>query len=169
MRQNALHKRKSKRPSLVAYTSMTSLMDMFTIILMFLLSTFSADTANISASKKFTLPQSTATAPYKQRLGIQITTDEILVEGIVVTTVREALASEELLIGPLHEALEAEAKKSIFIAESNLEMELSREVVIQGEKSIPFKLIERVMFTSGQIGYNNISLAVMSVPKKENK
>lgn len=163
MKQSILQKRKSKRGSVVAYASMTSLMDMFTIILMFLLSTFSADTANISSSDKFTLPESTATTPYVHRLGIQVTTDEILVEGVVVTTVGEALASTELLIKPLHKALEDEAKKSIFIAESNSEMELSREVVIQGEKSIPFKLVEKIMFTSGQIGYSNISLAVMSV------
>lgn len=161
MRQSILHKRKSKRGSVVAYASMTSLMDMFTIILMFLLSTFSSDTANISASKKFTLPESTASAPYQQRLAIQITTDEILVEGIVVAAVDEVLASEELLIEPLHKALEAEAKKSIFIAESNTEMELSREVVIQGEKSIPFQLIEKIMFTSGQIGYSNIWKSVV--------
>lgn len=166
MRESLRGRRRNKRGSVVAYASMTSLMDMFTIILIFLLSTFSADTANISSSKKFTLPDSTATTPYKQRLSIQITTDEILVEGVVVTTVDDALKSEELLIKPLHKALEDEAKKSIFIAQSNSEMELSREVVIQGEKSIPFKLIEKIMFTSGQIGYNNISLAVISVKSK---
>lgn len=167
MRQNVLSKRKSKRGSIVAYASMTSLMDMFTIILIFLLSTFSADTANISASKKFTLPESTATTPYKQRLSIQITTDEILVEGIVVTTVDQALKSKELLIPPLYKVLEDEAKKSIFIAESNIEMKLSREVIIQGEKTIPFRLIEKIMFTCGQIGYNNMSLAVISTGVNE--
>lgn len=163
MKQSILNKRKYKRGSVVAYASMTSLMDMFTIILMFLLSTFSADTANISSSDKFTLPDSTATTPYEHKLGIQVTTDEILVEGVVVTTVGEALATRELLIKPLHKALEAEARKSIFIAESNSEMELSRAIVIQGEKSIPFQLVEKIMYTSGQIGYSNISLAVMSV------
>lgn len=163
------HRRRNRRGSVVAYASMTSLMDMFTIILIFLLSTFSADTANISASSKFKLPDSTAKAPYKQRLGIQITTDEILVEGIAVTTVAEALKSKELLIPALHLVLEKEAKKSIFIAQSNSEMELSREVIIQGDKGTPFQLIEKIMFTCGQIGYNNISLAVISVADSNKK
>ncbi len=155
-------KRRKKRATTVAYLSMVSLMDMFTIILIFLLHSFSAEGDTFATSKKFELPVSTSETPYRARLAIQITPEHIIVEDKKVAEVRE-LDAQKLLIGPLYKELEAQTKKSLFIAGVNPSLELSREVVIKGDKSIPFALLQRVMYTCGQVGYNNISLAVVSV------
>lgn len=158
-------KRRNKRGSAVAYLSMVSLMDMFTIILIFLLHTFSAEGEVFSSSATFKLPQSTSEEPYRARLGIQITRQDIIVDGRKVASISE-LAPGELMIKPLYDELTEQAKKSLLIAGFNPELELNREVVIQGDKTIPFALLQKVMFTCGQVGYNNISLAVISVGKE---
>jgi len=166
MSSRVMEKRRSKKKSTTAFVSMTSLMDMFTIILIFLLTTSSSEVPP-KESAKFVLPESSSSEPFKHRLNIQITTEEILVEGHIVAYVKDALASEEMLVQGLHQALEEEAKKSIFIAQENEEMELNREVVIQGDKTIPFSLVEKIMFTCGDIGYTNMSLAVISKGSKQ--
>ncbi|MFZ3071823.1 MAG: biopolymer transporter ExbD, partial [Thermodesulfobacteriota bacterium] len=87
---------------------------------------------------------------------------DIVVEGERVAGT-DFEAGEELLIEPLYARLKKEAEKTLFIAGVNPSLELSREVVILGDRRIPFNLLQKVMYTCGQVGYNNISLAVMSL------
>ncbi len=145
---------------MVAHLTLVSLMDMFTIILLFLLQAFSVEGEAFTTSEKFKLPLSTAQEEFRPRLTVQVTRSEILVEGMKVMEAGEEAAKGDMLLRPLFEELEREAEKSLFIAGANPEVELSREVVILGDRTIPFALLERVMFTCGQVGYNNISLAV---------
>ncbi|MCK4846416.1 MAG: biopolymer transporter ExbD [Deltaproteobacteria bacterium] len=154
-------RRRNKKGNVVATLSLVSLMDMFTIVLIFLLHSFSATGETFATSDKFQLPVSTATAAIRPALTIQVTTKDIMVEGRVVVA-RSELIKDKVLIEPLLTELEEEAKKSVFIAGINKSMELSRTVIILGDRSIDFSLLERVMYTCGQVGYNNITLAVLS-------
>ena len=70
-----------------------------------------------------------------------------------------------LFRSPLYEALKKEAEKSIYIAGVNKDVALSREVILLGDRNIPFLALEKIMYTCGQVGYNNIRLAVISVGK----
>ena len=155
-------KHRFKRSPTVAYLSITSLMDMFTIILLFLLHGFSQDEGAFAISQKLTLPVSTSIEAVRPKLTIQITEEELIIEGTKVTDIDAIANDEDMLISPLYENLAEYAKRTVFIASVNPETELNREVIIQGDKGIPFRLLERVMFTCGLVGYNNISLAVLS-------
>lgn len=155
-------KRRIKQGSTIAYLSMTSLMDMFTIILLFLLVGFSQDEGALIVSKQLTMPVSTSREAVRPKLIIQITEEEIIVEGERVIDFASIANDDDILIAQLHEKLKEYAKGAVFIASVNPDAELNREVIIQGDKGIPFRLLERVMFTCGQVGYNNISLAVIS-------
>ncbi len=138
-------------------------MDMFTIILIFLLHSFSATGDTFSTSPTFKLPISTSTEQFQPRVTVQITADDIIVEGIKVAEVKNIPTGGELLIMPLYEELEKHARKSIFIAGINPSLELKKEVVVMGDRSIPFSILQKVMYTCGQVGYNSIELAVISV------
>jgi len=155
-------KRRREKSAAVAYLSLVSLMDMFTIILIFLMHSFSTSGETVTTTQEFRLPVSTATEAIKPRLLVQITAKDIVVEGERVTGTDTA-AAEGLMIEPLYLRLKKEAEKTLFIAGVNPSLELSREVVILGDRRIPFNLLQKVMYTCGQVGYNNISLAVMSL------
>jgi biopolymer transport protein ExbD len=155
-------KRRKKKQSTVAYLSLVSLMDMFTIILVFLLHSFSSESDTFATSPNFKLPVSTSQEELRPKLTVQITTSDIIVEGKKVAEVNSIPAKGEMLIEPLYKELEDIARKSLFIAGINPSMELKREVVVLGDRSIPFSILQKVMFTCGQVGYNSIELAVIS-------
>ncbi len=152
-----------ERATTVAYLSLVSLMDMFTIILIFLLHSFSAEGETYASSPRFKLPLSTSTEEFRSRLSVQITTTDIIVEGRKVAEIKAIGAGGEMLIAPLFDELEAHALKTILIAGMNPSLDLKKEVVVFGDRSIPFYLLQKVMYTCGQVGYNAIELAVISI------
>jgi len=151
-----------KRGKVVASITLVSLMDLFTIVLIFLLQSFSSTGETFTSSPTFTLPTSTAVSELVPRLTIQVTQNDILVDGRKTASVEDALKAPSLLIEPLKMRLDEEAKKSIYIAGINRDLQLTREVILFGDKEIPFVLLEKVMYTCGLVGYSNIKLAVIS-------
>lgn len=156
-------KRRIRRGSTVAYLSIVSLMDMFTIVLLFLLQSFSTESETFAISPKFRLPTSTASETFKSRLTVQITLKDIIVDGKKIAEVKDVQEKGDMLVKSLKEELSSLANRSAFIAEANPSVKLTREVIILGDKGIPFSLLKKVMFTCGQVGYNNIYLAVTSI------
>lgn len=155
-------KKKRKIPIDAATLSLTSLMDMFTIILIFLLINFSVEGEVITASPKFKLPVSTSKKTPEARLAVQVTANEIMVDGDKVADTKDALKDEDYTIKPLLDALNNNIRKAAFVAKRSSDFEFKGDVTIQGDQKIPFILLEKVMFTCGLAGYGNISLAVMS-------
>ena len=94
----------------MAYLSLVSLMDMFTIILIFLLVSFSTSGETVTTTKEFILPVSTATEAIKPRLLVQITANDIVVEGERVAGTDTA-AAEGLMIEPLYARLKKRLRK----------------------------------------------------------
>ncbi len=157
-------KAKKRRSSIgAAAISLTSMMDMLTIILLFLLKSFTSEGQALTPDPRLKLPVSTATQTPKQTLVIQVNSDDVIVDGVKVADAKEALAEKNLLIGPLLDELNRQAKKTEYIASKNPNVRFTGEVLIQGDRRIPFVLLEKLMFTCGQAGYNGISLAVTSL------
>ena len=156
-------KKKKRRSRLTETTlSLTSMMDMFTIILLFLLVNYSAEGIVVTDPKKLSLPLSTSQKTPIRKLDIQITVEDIIVEGVKVMNTKDAMESQDYSIKPLLDSLNENTKKVEFIAKNNPSFKFTGEVMIQGDKGIPFILLERVMYTCGQAGYGSISLAVIS-------
>ncbi|MEK6531596.1 MAG: biopolymer transporter ExbD [Deltaproteobacteria bacterium] len=145
-----------------AALTLTSMMDMFTIILLFLLKSFSSEGEIMTVDKSLRLPVSISTQTPKQRFIIQISTNDIIAEGEAVAVVEDEIKKTEYVIAPLLEALNKNTERLAFIAQNNPNIKFSGEVIVQGDKSIPFALLKKVMYTCGQAGYNGISLAVIS-------
>lgn len=156
-------KKKGRKSSTEATLTLTSMMDMFTIILLFLLVSYSTEGDILAVDPtKLKLPISTSREHPKIRLMIQISTDDIIVDGIKVAVVKNVMGEQDLLVKPLFEALNKNTMKVEFIARNNPSFKFTGEVLIQGDKDIPFTLLEKVMYTCGQAGYSSISLAVIS-------
>ncbi len=142
--------------------SLTSMMDMLVSILFFLLMSYSAEGEVFTQDPSLKLPTSISTVKLKPRYLIQVTTDSIIAEGAKVEDAERALKGDDLLIKPLYDALSKNTERVKFLAQNNPSFKFTGEVLIQGDKSIPFALLKKIMFTSGQAGYNGISLAVIT-------
>jgi len=154
--------RRPRRRQATFTLRLTSMIDVFTILLVFLLKNFSAEGQILSVSPDLTLPVSSASKPPVTASVIMITPKWILVDGRPLASVKKVLASKKLTIKNLYEDLRAKRLMAESVANLDERMAFSGEITIQGDENIPFEILKRVMFTCGQVGYNNIMLAVTS-------
>ena len=142
--------------------NITSMMDMFTIILVFLLKSFSTEGQLVTPATGLLLPTSTIEHTAKEALSVKISSDKIVVENNIVIDSEEykkTLNQKEFMIQKLYDALiefSDESKKS----SEMFGKKFSGEITIQGDIAIPYKLLTRIMYTCGQSGYPNMNLIV---------
>jgi len=139
--------------------NLTSMMDMFTIILVFLLKTYSTEGQLIHPSENLTLPWSTIENPPEIALDITVSQEWIMVNNDPVVRINEVNESDNLVIDSLGDVLTKfadEAKKM----EETYGVRFSGKVTIQGDKKLPFSTILKVMATCGKSEYPNMRLVV---------
>ena len=148
------HKRHKRSGGL----NLVSLMDIFTILVFFLLVN-SSDVEVLPNAKDVQLPESIAETKARETVVVLVTDEQLLVQGEVVASVAEIMASDSLIIPSLQSALENQTQRVLRDAESASDE--TREVTIMGDKEIPYRLLKRVMATCTQANYTQLSLAVM--------
>jgi biopolymer transport protein ExbD len=142
--------------------SMTSLMDILTTLLLFVLKSFVVEGEAVTPVPGVTLPESTSHATAQSAVVIAIFDDVIMIYGDVVATVSKSSKSRDLLIGALADRLDESRAQAIEIAKMRGDTEdFVGRVSIQGDRDIHFAIIQRVMFTCSQSGFENIALAVI--------
>ncbi len=158
----AIRQARRRRGAEEAKLNITSMMDMFTIILVFLLKNFSTEGAIVTPADNLTLPESTVEKRAKESLSVKVAKTSIVVENNLVIDEKayaELSRQKEFLITPLYELLlkySEEARKMSKISGK----EFSGEITIQGDVEIPYNILTRVMYTCGQAGYPNMNLFV---------
>ena len=139
--------------------NLTSMMDMFTIILVFLLKTYSTEGQLIHPSENLTLPTSNVENPPEIALDVTVSQEWIMVNNNPIVTIVDAIDNQGLIIEPLSLVLNQyadEAKKM----EETYGVKFSGKVTIQGDKKLPFSTILKVMATCGKSDYPNMRLVV---------
>ena len=156
--------RRRKRSSNVAL-SLTSLMDIFTILLFFLLVSGS-NSQKLPDQRYIVLPKSTAEQLPKDTVTIQVSGQDIIVQGHVIASTKDVMAQNEALIPALKEELDFQASKSN--APLNDEGIPEREVTILMDQKMPYEVLKRIMVTCTQTEFSKISFAVLqNIKKKE--
>ena len=153
------HRKKHRHDSGEVKLQLTSMMDMFTIILVFLLKTYSTHGQLVNPSQDLTLPSSRVQRLPELGLDVTVSNDWILVNDKPTAHTAEVLASEDYLIPSLEEEMlkyATEAEKM----EARYGAKFSGKVTIQGDKNIPYRLLMRVMYTCGQAKHPNMRLVV---------
>jgi len=146
----ALNKnRKDKGASL----NMVSLMDIFTILVFFLLVT-SSDSETLPSSKSIQLPSSTTEKQPKKTLVVMVNEKDIRINGKYIIGVKEATNSSKASIPELALAL-------IKHANQQKKKKKRYNITIMGDKEIPYKLLKKIMLTCAGTKFANISLAVV--------
>jgi biopolymer transport protein ExbD len=138
--------------------NLTSLMDVFTILVFFLLVNSSASEV-LEPPKKISLPDSVVETKPKETAVIVVSVNDVSVQGEVVALVEEIAASKSDAIPGISNKLE-EIKNNV-IGVSTKAVSESREVTILSDKGVPFKVLRKVMSSCTFAGYEKISLAVI--------
>ena len=138
--------------------NLVSLMDIFTILVFFLLVN-SSDVEVLPNAKEIQLPESIAQQKAKETVVILIGDEDIIVQGTPVVKVADALARKGNDIPQLREALKSQNDR-VLRREAQQDI-AGREVTIMGDKDIPYRLLKKVMATCSQSEYGQISLAVL--------
>lgn len=157
MRNSRRIKRMGRNRVKIGKMNLTSLMDVFTILVFFLLVN-SGSVEILDAPKEVTLPESRVESKPRETVVIFISPEEVLVQGKLVALVEDIVNGEEGAVDPIHARL-ADLKDNV-IGSSTLTVAASREVTILADKSVPFVVVKTVMSTCTSQGYENVSLAV---------
>ena len=138
--------------------NLVSLMDIFTILVFFLLVN-SSDVETLPNAKDLQLPESIAEQKAKETVVILIGEIDIIVQGTPVAKVAKVLARKGNDIPELREALLSQNDR-VLRREAQDDI-AGREVTIMGDKDIPYRLLKKVMATCTASDYGQISLAVL--------
>ena len=154
------HMRHKRAPAF----NLVSLMDIFTILVFFLLVN-SSDGEVIPSTRSVELPDSVAEQKPRQNVVVMVTERDILVQGNAVALVSSVNRSDSVLIDSLKMALQEQSRRRLL--QEDPATAAAPEVTIMGSKEIPYNLLKKVMATCTEAGYGKISLAVLQKAAKE--
>jgi biopolymer transport protein ExbD len=158
MRNTRRIKRMSRNRLKITKMNLTSLMDVFTILVFFLL----VNTGSVQvmeAPKTVTLPESMVEAKPRETVVIFVSQDQVLVQGRVVAQVSDILEGDRASIESITDRL-AELSANV-IGPATKVVAGSQEVTILADKQVPFAVIKRIMSACTGQGYGHVSLAVI--------
>ena len=158
--QQRRSRQKRTRP---ATLNLVSLMDIFTILVFFLMVN-SSDVQVLDTSASIALPDSTAEKRPDERIVISVSADDIVVQGRKVAEVGKILRSRAPLIGGLKDELDDQANRRKRRTGNG---KFEGRVTIMGDRELPYELLKKIMITCQQADFTHIALAVNQVIEGE--
>jgi biopolymer transport protein TolR len=135
--------------------NLVALIDIFTILIFFLMSSTGIEVLTNARAVK--LPISTAEKTPRQTIVVAVSDTDIVVDGRKVATVAEANAIQGDLIPGLKAELDLLASRQLL---GNDKDGSSKAVTIMGDKTLPYSLLRKVMYTSARANFTEIAFAV---------
>jgi len=148
----------SRNRGKISKMNLTSLMDVFTILVFFLLVN-SGSVEILDSPKEVKLPESHVETKPRETVVIFISPEEILVQGEPAGLVEDILAGDRLPLDNIRRQLQLLGEK--VIGTSTRAVAATKEVTILADKSVPFTVVRQIMSTCTSAGYENVSLAVI--------
>ena len=151
---------KAGRKSLYEALNLVAYIDMMTMLVIFLLMSFSATGEVLFVQKNIVLPEALNWTDLERAPVIAISADVVTLDGKQMATMDQLLAestSGDFKIAELHDLL--------VISKNNYKLlhpteEFNGVAIIQSDKNVEFKALRKVMFTAQVAGYNNVNFAV---------
>ncbi|SEL35745.1 Biopolymer transport protein ExbD [Stigmatella aurantiaca] len=142
----------------------TPLVDMFVIIVLFLIANFSATGEVLMMTKDIQLPEAINVKEIEMHPVVMVSAEQVSVSGTIVGRVEDLVKDEYLNIPALEEKLRDMKKQfeDLHAMAQDDANAFKGDVNIQASKEVEFKVIKRVMFSCATAGYNNINFAVLT-------
>lgn len=138
--------------------NITSMTDMFTILLVFLLQSFSAGEVQLDPVSGVRLPSSTTEKNPINGVKLSVSPTELKFQDTVVALIKNSQveqssidSSDSNFIKPLFEQLEAFNKKDPTLAKTG-------KVLLQADESLPYSTIRKIMYTASMAGFPQVKL-----------
>jgi len=151
---------------------LTAMVDMFTIMIVFLLKSYDTSTLEVKNVDGLVIPASiTGSAPQEALLMLVskkgVFLNDKRLAGIVDNKVEDkSLAKEdEDFIEPLFKELNVEAKKIEEIAKRNKSVKFKGTLFMQADQSLDYSVLRKVMYTATMAGYGDLRLAALDGEK----
>lgn len=167
-REISRRKRRNKVEHVAEELNVVPMMDMMTIILVFLLKSLSSSSANIPQGDDLRLPHSTIDTSPANALQVIISRVSIAVNGRFITALHNGFVDPQqkrgggtgLLINPLVEHMRDQAQIARALA-GRSGGEFRGEVAIIADRGLPSRTVFEVLYTCGQAGFSDFRLLVL--------
>jgi len=139
--------------------NITAMMDMMTIILVFLLKSYTASSLSVQQTRDLVIPASTSEAKPQDNVNITVSLAEVtvndkrvtpVVNGTIPASARAGGDARSPLVQPLLAALQKEVEKQKYIAKYNPAAPFAGRVNVIADKRIPYQTLIAVLYTAGQ-------------------
>jgi biopolymer transport protein ExbD len=164
-----MKKHLSKRSPSTFKIQITSMVDMFIIILVFLLKSFSTSAVDITPSEHLKLALSTSSTDPVEIVKMIVSQKAVYVEDDKVADLdngdflpAQMDANDRQFIRPLYEQLDKKAQQSKDLAKINETVEFDGKVLMQVDRDLPYSVLQKVIYTSMLAGYYDVKFAVVS-------
>lgn len=146
--------------------NMTPLVDMFVIMVLFLIANFSATGEIINHTADIELPEAKHVEGIQLTTVIRVSLTDIYVETEEIAKVADVLGEEFLNIPALEEKLRT-VRADYEKLHANTGKEFTGDINIQAHKDLSFNAMKRIMYSAAVAGYGNINFAVNGTPPEE--
>lgn len=154
--------RRGTEQGVVARLQLTSLIDIFTVLLLFLLKSVVVGGTVVTPWPGVKLPPSSSTATFKESPVVVVARNQIVVDGAAVCPTEQVAQATELRVPALEAALAAVRQKTEALAEQRgSARKFEGRLILQADETIPFHVLQKVMYTSQTVGFYDITLAVL--------
>ncbi len=150
--------------------NITAMMDMMTIILVFLLKSYQASTINVNVGEKMAIPTSTTQLRPQENIAVTISLDEVAVgekrvlairNGAIPAAAKAGGKAEAFYVGAVYDAFKKEVDKQKYIAQYNKNQPFTGRVNVIADKRIPYRTLMEVLYTAGQAELGEYKFMVM--------
>jgi biopolymer transport protein ExbD len=136
--------------------NLVSLIDVFTILIFFLLSN-SGGVETLPSPRAVQVPESVAETSPRETVVVVVSGTEIIVDGRKIAAVADVINTPDDMIVPLKAELDIQASRQVVRKENEAQ---SKRLTIMGDKDIPYRLLRKIMFTSARANFSDVSFAV---------
>ena len=136
---------------------MTSLIDILTLLLVFLIQSFNAEGTLVTQSPDLELPVSSSNKSPAPSLTIEVTRTDVEAEGQKLAAIDSFKSSKDMLIGNVFKWLLREKSVALDVSDTSSH----KPIIIQCDKELEFNIVKRVLFTCSKAGYSDFSVLVV--------
>ncbi len=148
---------------------LTAMVDMMTIILIFLLNSYSTSAIQLTPADRLALPVSfSASSPLEAlkmvvaKHGIYVDDERIVEMNEGVLSAKDTDAKDPQFIRALFTALDKAAQKTKDIATKNEDMKFDGKIIVQVDKAVNYKVLKKALYTAAIAGYNDAKFAAIT-------
>ena len=150
--------------------NIVAMMDMMTILLVFLLKSYQASTLSVNMSEGLTIPASSTQLSPQENISITISMYEVAVNdrrvvqmqaGVIPPTYKEGGRAEAFYVGSVFDALKKEVDKQKYIAQYNKNAPFSGRLNVIADRRITYRTLMEILYTAGQAELGEYKFMVM--------